>query len=293
MIHPTVYDRVVEMRRRFLERTAVMSAAALGESVAQAALAPTFVVSSTKAALLLAAGQPLTPSIVPTHVLTLTQELLKTMCLTKVKLSAAVVLCAGLFAAVIGSSFTSLGIAQDAKPALVLKDSQFVTTTAKAESDEDFIRRISKDLRGYGPTTTEIHFFVASKDAGKRQKLIDSFIEERRAEKEAAARKDVYNRVLGYAAVWLEMEELTPGLGPLQIQIYKELHAAKEKGHDSAGDVAKIAQAHLDRLIAFVNTAPKSRAVPAAMRQIVWVYDFQGKTVEAGAWRDRLKKEYP
>jgi RNA polymerase sigma factor (sigma-70 family) len=46
------------LTKRGLTLSAVMSAAALGESVAQAALAPTFVVSSTKAALLLAAGQP-------------------------------------------------------------------------------------------------------------------------------------------------------------------------------------------------------------------------------------------
>jgi hypothetical protein len=50
-----------------------MSATALGESVAQAALAPTFVVSSTKAAMLLAAGQSLSESVVATHVLSLTQ----------------------------------------------------------------------------------------------------------------------------------------------------------------------------------------------------------------------------
>src|SRR5947199_314792 len=52
------------LRERLVKRglilSAVMSAAVLGESVARAALAPTFVVSSTKAAMLLAVGQPLT-----------------------------------------------------------------------------------------------------------------------------------------------------------------------------------------------------------------------------------------
>src|SRR5262245_28249007 len=62
------------LTHRGLTLAAVLSAAALGESVAQAALAPTFVVSSTRAALLLAAGQPLTESVITTHVLALTQE---------------------------------------------------------------------------------------------------------------------------------------------------------------------------------------------------------------------------
>src|SRR5262249_29058748 len=131
------------LTNRGLTLAAVLSAAALGESVAQAALAPTFVVSSTRAALLLAAGQPLTDSVVTTPVLALTQEVLKAMFRTKVKLGTAAVLCAGLFVALIGGSLTSLGIAQDAKPGpgIVHRDSP----AAKAESDADFIRRISKD----------------------------------------------------------------------------------------------------------------------------------------------------
>lgn len=78
------------------------------------------------------------------------------------------------------------------------------------------------------------------------------------------------------------------GLGTLQQAFYKQLHAAKEKG-----DVAKITQAYLDRLIDFVKTHPKSQDAPDAMRQIVFVYESQGKTVEAGAWRDKSLKEYP
>jgi RNA polymerase sigma factor (sigma-70 family) len=52
---------------------------------------------------------------------------------------------------------------------------------SKAESDADFIRRLSKELRGTEPTPAEIHFFVTSKDAGRRQKLIDLFIKDRQA----------------------------------------------------------------------------------------------------------------
>jgi len=170
------------LTRRGLALSAVMSAATFGECVAQAALSPTFVVSSTKAAMLLAAGQPLTESVVATEVIALTQEVLKSMFLSKLRLGTVVVLCAGLFAALIGGSFTSLCIAQDAQlrtPILDRSESAFAPD--KAESDADFIRRISKDLRGNDPTPAEVHFFVASQDAGKRQQLIDLFIQERQA----------------------------------------------------------------------------------------------------------------
>jgi uncharacterized protein (TIGR03067 family) len=167
------------LTKRGLTLAATMSAAAIGESVAQAALAPTFVVPSIKAAMLLAAGQPLAESVVTTHVLALTQEVIKTMFLTKLKLGTAVVLCAGLFVAMIGGSFASHGIAQDATPRLPTQKKP--ERSEKTESDADFIRRISKDLRGTEPTPAEIHFFVISKDASRRQKLIDLFIQERQA----------------------------------------------------------------------------------------------------------------
>src|SRR5579864_9006440 len=92
------------LTRRGLTLGATMSSAALGESLAHAALAPTFVVSSTRAAMLLAAGQPLTDGVVTTPVLALTQEVLKTMFLTKLKLGTAAVLCACLFVAIIAGS---------------------------------------------------------------------------------------------------------------------------------------------------------------------------------------------
>ena len=53
------------------------------------------------------------------------------MFLTKLKLGTAAVLCAGLFVALIGGSFTSLSIAQDAKPEPVFKDPLFEPTREK------------------------------------------------------------------------------------------------------------------------------------------------------------------
>jgi len=280
------------LAKRGLTLPAVMSAAVLGESVAQAALSPTFVVTSTKAALLLAAGKPLAESLVATNVLALTREVLKSMFLTKLKLGTAVVLCAGLFAALIGPSFTSLGMAQDAKSASVYPVQDLLVTLPKPESDADFIRRISKDLRGTDPTPAEVHFFVANKDPGRRQKLIDLFIQERQAKKDAAAKAELAVQALSRTRYLLAVNrvllERTPTLGRLQINFYKELNAAKEKG-----DVAKITQAYLDRLIDYVKTHPKNEDAPDAIRQIALVYESQGKTVEAAAWRDKLKKEYP
>jgi RNA polymerase sigma factor (sigma-70 family) len=107
----TLYGRLERARdllrecltKRGLTLAAAISAIALGEGTTHAALAPTFVVSSTKAALLLAAGQPLTESVVATHVLALTQEVLsKTMPMTKLK---TVILCLAI------TSLVALGVA--------------------------------------------------------------------------------------------------------------------------------------------------------------------------------------
>jgi RNA polymerase sigma factor (sigma-70 family) len=103
------------LTKRGLTLSTAITAAALGETAAQGALAPTFVISATKIAMLFAAREPVTESLIATNVLALTQEVLTTMFTTKLKLGAAAVLCVGLFAAMIGGSFISLVTAQDAK----------------------------------------------------------------------------------------------------------------------------------------------------------------------------------
>jgi RNA polymerase sigma factor (sigma-70 family) len=194
-----LHERVV---KRGLTLAAAMSAAALGESVAQAALPATFVVSSTKAAMLLAVGQPLMEGVVATKVIALMQEVTKAMFLAKLKLGAAALLCAGLFVALIGGSLTSLLFAQDARPAqlgeIVPGTEKDRVTVRQTESDLDFIRRISKELRDTAPTPAEIHFFVSSKDAGRRQKLIELFTQERQAKKNPSKRVELRARVTGY-----------------------------------------------------------------------------------------------
>ncbi|HWY85295.1 MAG TPA: sigma-70 family RNA polymerase sigma factor [Gemmataceae bacterium] len=170
------------LTRRGLSLSAALFATALGESALRAALPASFVISSAKAALALAAGQTGAEGVISATVLTLTCEVLKTMFLAKVKLGTAAVICASLIATVTCGTWTSTGVAQDVKTEAA---KAAATSVTKAESDEDFIRRLSRDLRGNEPTPTEVHFFVANKDAGKRQKLIDLFIQERQAKKAA------------------------------------------------------------------------------------------------------------
>ena len=307
------------LSKRGLTLEATMLSAALGESLANAALAPMFVVSSTKAAMLLAAGQPLSESVVATKVITLTQEVLKSMFFTKLKLGSAM-MCACLFVAVIGGSFTSLGIAQD-KAEVEFGVNGRPVVPSEQETDTDFIRRISKDLRGTEPTPAEIHFFLTSKEAGKRQKLIDLFIQERQAKKPLAnwerandirwwsdkpndimwwldssdtnnlRFKDIPDNALWYWEAMQSLSAAADGQGSLEMlqkEFFKKLQAAKDKE-----DVTKITQAYMDQLVHFVKIHPKSHHAPDAIRQIVLIYESQDKLVEAGAWRDKLMKEYP
>ncbi len=270
------------LTRRGLTLPAAMSAVALGEGVAGAAPPATLVVSSTRAAVLLASGQPLAEGCVAAHVLALTREVLNSMYFAKVTAGA---LCAAVLA-LAGGSFVSLGLAQGTKPTPP-------ETLAKAESDKEFIRRLSKELRGSDPTPAEVHFFAASKDAGKRQKLIDLFVKERQAKKDAAGAAlslilaDNLQRVDATAVeILLDVSrDRAVDLGALQKTFYSRLQSANGKA-----EVATITQSYLDGLIGFLKSHPASPDAPAAIRQVILLYESQGKTVEADAWRAKLPK---
>lgn len=120
-LSPTTLHGRLEHARRLLRQAlskrgltlpAVMFAAVLGDNAARAALTPTLVVSSTKAAVLLATGQAVTEGVVTNQVLALAREVIKSMFLTQLKLATAAVLCAGLLVALTGGALTSLA-AQD------------------------------------------------------------------------------------------------------------------------------------------------------------------------------------
>jgi RNA polymerase sigma factor (sigma-70 family) len=295
------------LRRRLTGRGVTLPAAlvvtALSTAPAKAALAAPAVIACTKAALALAGGRPLAEGLIAPHVLSLAQEVMKVMFFTKVKIGTAILACAGLLALLTTGSLGSVSLAQErAKDqAAGAVDS---SSSAKIESDDDFIRRVSKDLRGTEPTPAEMHFFRATKDANKRQKLIDLFIQERQAKQAVARRtlttadalavwvtRDVERVHLARPqALWIQYARVRPAsISTLQEEYYKQiLAAAKEKK-----DVANITQGYLDRLLDYVKSHPKAEDVADAMLHISLVYRSQGKTVEADAWRDKLRKEHP
>jgi RNA polymerase sigma factor (sigma-70 family) len=355
---------------RGLTLSAALCASLLAAGPTNAALAPTLVIASTKAALLLAAGEPLSPHLVSSQVMTLTREVLRSMFFTKLKIATASILCAGLVATFIGGSLAATGSAQNPPAKAKAAEPQ-----VKGENDEAFIRRLSKDLRGSEPTPTEVHFFVTSKDAGKRQKLIDLFIQERQVKqstdhvramlhritvrtellqkqidknrkadktadpleakrlkleaelkrietelrdlkkKEASKGIDKQHRLLEETLEELLVEkqrldlqktELTwekaalqnlfelslraqPTVSSLQNTFFRSIIAAgKEKK-----DMSALTQNYLDSLIKYIQDQPKASDVPDAILQIELVYRALGKTVEANAWAEKLRKQHP
>ena len=170
------------LTKRGLTLSAALFGAALGETAAQAALAPSLVVASTQAALALTRDATAAQGLVAPHILSLVQEATKVMFMTKMKIGAALVVAAGVLTACVGGSLQSVSLAQDA-----VKPKAAAASPQKTESDEEYIRRLSKDLRGIEPSPAEIHFFNANKDANRRQKIIDLFIQERQAKEKAQA----------------------------------------------------------------------------------------------------------
>ena len=89
--------------------------------------------------------------------------------------------------------------------------------------------------------------------------------------------------------------------GALNQQLPEQLESSRAQG-EPEGDffpagsgtgkeqVAKLTQEHLDRLAEFVKRKPNSPDAPAAIKTIAQLYDAQGKSVEAEAWRAKLKK---
>src|SRR5262245_54675372 len=293
------------LTKRGLTLSAVLFTAALTDITARAALAPGLVVTSAQAALALLRGATMGEGLVGPHILSLVKEASKTMFMTKLKIGAALVVAASILTGIVGGSLNSIGFAQDTKPAQPKAAS--ATTPPKTESDEEFIRRISKDLRGVDPSPTEVHFFVANKDANRRQKLIDLFIQERQTKERAAAaapKRDILVMaeilnvpqaldVLYSPSVTLydvgRRQVAQRRLALLQSDLFKDLNtAAKDKK-----EVAAITQKYLDQLQQYVKEHPQNDDVADAMQQISLIYRSQGKTVEADAWREKLLKEHP
>ena len=77
----------------------------------------------------------------------------------------------------------------------------------------------------------------------------------------------------------------TAELATLQKEFFKDVQAASGKA-----EVAKVAQAYLEGLQSYLKTHPGGTESADVMRQIMLLYESQGKKVEAEAWRERLKK---
>jgi RNA polymerase sigma factor (sigma-70 family) len=276
------------LERRGLTLSAALLATAL-PGAAGAALPPALAVASASAAVALSRGHE---GAIAAHVLNLVKEASTTMLVTKLKIGAALIVAAGMLTTLVGGSLHSVGQAQETPVKTQVRVRTILDSDAK-ENDEQFIRRISKDLRGVEPTPAEIHFFTANKDDKRRQKLIDLFIQERQA-KEKAAEAGKYTVVVypyrNLAASRVELYRVsTPSVVKLQGEFLSSVaNAAKEKK-----DLASITQRYLDQLLGYVKAHPKNQDIPEAMLQITLVYRSLGKTVEADAWRDKLRKEHP
>lgn len=285
------------LRQQITERGLTLSTALcatfITANVGTAALAPKLAVACARGALLFATGGPVAAGMIPDPVLTLSKEVLRTMFVTKLKVVSTIMLCAGIVTALIGGSLSSQGLAQDG-PGIQLK---VVTAQPKGESDEAFIRRVSKDLRGIEPTPAEVHFFLGSSDAGKRQKLIDLFIQERQAKQSTAKADASKPGPMGGAKIVIENFHIEglhlvipapPSVISLQGKFFKAVAAAK----DPAG-VAKVSHDYLDSLSKYIKEHAKANDVPDAMLQMEMVYRSLGKNVEANAWGEKLRQEFP
>ncbi len=132
----------------------------------------------------------------------LTHDFLKGVAMSKIKFVTAGLVGAAVLAAGIGVSTAQSQPAAKATPADKAKSAakagpvglgEFTAEPVK-DTDEAFIRRVSKDLRGTDPTPAEVHFFLASKDANKRATLVDLFVKEK-ADKAAAQADKLGERV--------------------------------------------------------------------------------------------------
>lgn len=166
------------LRKRLTHRGVALSGALLSCGLSHGAQSapPALVVSISKAAMAYSRHGSASAAVRP-QVVSLTKEALKAMMISRLKMTGGI-FCACLVLACAGSGLVSKGSAQS-QP-----DKKLSATGSRRMpliSDEQYIRRMSLDLRGIPPTPTEVHFFVRSKDPKKRQALLDLFIQARQA----------------------------------------------------------------------------------------------------------------
>jgi RNA polymerase sigma factor (sigma-70 family) len=105
------------LTRRGVTLSATLLAAAVGEGVSRAALPPTTVLHTARAAVLFGSGGALAVGLVSTKILSLAQEVTRNMLMTHLKLGVAAMLCAGLLVAALAGSLAAGGADEQAKKA--------------------------------------------------------------------------------------------------------------------------------------------------------------------------------
>jgi RNA polymerase sigma factor (sigma-70 family) len=196
----------LERARKMLAQRLTRRGLTLSAGLFAIAVSPGTLSATMRAASLLAASQSVSGVVSP-GVLSLTNQVLKGIVMSKVKLVGATLLCSLALVAGVGfSTAQAPGSSpqpdntdsplqpEQPKPAELTREVIHVYGYVRnPETDEAFIRRLSLDLREVEPTPTEIHFFVQSKEANKRKILVELFVKERTEKEkkaEADARKD-------------------------------------------------------------------------------------------------------
>jgi len=174
------------LTKRGVTLSAGLFGVALGNGVLQASLTPTQLLSTAHASSLFALGKPVGEPV-SAAVLNLSQQVLKGMLMTKLKLVSAGVLGAALLITSVGFTFAQpAGAEKERATYLQALNTYQVALVGKKDTDAAFIKRVSMDLRGIEPSPAEIHFFVNSKDPKRRETLVDLFIKERETKQQAA-----------------------------------------------------------------------------------------------------------
>lgn len=239
------------LQRRGISLSSALLVTALSQSVCQGGLPPTMVISSTKAAMAFSSPSATEMGVIAPHILSLTQEVLKVMFISKLKTTAQVLLSVLMIATLIGGTMVSSSFAEDEKVASSFKKKP---KRDSKESDREFIRRLSLDLRGHPPTDTEVHFFAHSKDPNRRKVLVDLFIQERQAKKLKGAKEADFIRAANEADI---AKALAQGLKSIQ-----QAQLEKARAQELAAK-AKLAEAQASEF-QYANDALKKRLAELA-----------------------------
>ncbi len=191
----TLANRLAAARRLLARRLAGRGiglaggalAVLLTAETARAAVPPTLAAAAVKSASMVAAGGPLAGAV-PAHVLQLSEEVLRMLLLSKLKVVASAVLAVVVLAGGLGVGWLPASWAdKEEQPAA--KPHPAAKQPGPGLSDVEFLRRVSLDLRGVPPTEVEQRYFVADKHPKKRTQVVEWML------------KDVTD-VPGTAAFW-------------------------------------------------------------------------------------------